>query len=265
MTPETLQPHNPAPGAVLVTGAARRLGRCIALALAQAGWRVAVHARQADADAQSAAAACARNGVPAPVLEADLADETAVRALLPRVVAAMGGAVDAVVNSAAMFEFDCATNFSPALLARHLQTNTAAPLLLAQALAAHLAERGAPPASGCVVHLLDQQLFNPNPDFLSYTLSKAALHAAVPMQALALAPTVRVVGVAPGLTLPGHQMSAARFAELHTQSPLGRASSPQDVAAAVRFALENRSITGSTLLVDGGQRLMHFARDFSMM
>ena len=116
-----------------------------------------------------------------------------------------------------------------------------------------------------MVNLLDQKLWNQNPDFVSYTLSKAALEAAGTMLALALAPRVRVVGVAPGLTLTSHMLSDDKFAQLHALSPLGRSSTAEDVAATVRFALENRSITGTTLLVDGGQHLMKFERDFSLM
>ena len=116
-----------------------------------------------------------------------------------------------------------------------------------------------------MVNLLDQKLWNQNPDFFSYTLSKAALEAATTMLAMALAPRVRVVGVAPGLTLTSHLLSDDRFAELHRQAPLGRSSTPDDVAATVAFALANRSITGTTLLVDGGQHLMRFERDFSLM
>ena len=141
-------------------------------------------------------------------------------------------------------------------------TNTVAPILLAQALHEHVAARS---ARGAVVNLLDQKLWNANPDFLSYTLSKAALEAANTMLAMALAPQVRVVGVAPGLTLPSHMLSQEKFEQLHRLSPLGHGSTPQDVASAVRFALENGSITGTTLLVDGGQHLMKFDRDFSLM
>ena len=112
---------------------------------------------------------------------------------------------------------------------------------------------------------LDQKLWNQNPDFVSYTLSKAALEAAGTMLALALAPRVRVVGVAPGLTLTSHLLSDDKFAQLHRLSPLGRSSTAADVASTVRFALENQSITGTTLLVDGGQHLMKFERDFSLM
>jgi NAD(P)-dependent dehydrogenase (short-subunit alcohol dehydrogenase family) len=176
--------------------------------------------------------------------------------------------VDAVVNNASTFEHDDAASFGYAAMEQHLRGNTGAPILLAQALHAHLADRagaGEADAAGVVVNLLDQKLWNPNPDFLSYTLSKAALEAATTVLAQALAPRVRVVGVAPGLTLTSHLLSDEKFAALHRLSPLGRSSTPADVAATVRFALENRSITGTTLLVDGGQHLMRFERDFSKM
>ena len=258
------QPANPValPRTVLVTGAARRLGREIALALAAGGWRVAVHYRASAEDALKTVADCSALTRGSAAFCADLSDEAAVHALLPRVVADMG-AVDAVVNSASTFEHDDAASFGFAALDRHLRSNTGAPILLAQALHTHLATREG--ARGAVVNLLDQKLWNPNPDFLSYTLSKAALEAANTLLALALAPRVRVVGVAPGLTLTSHMLSDDKFQALHKLSPLGRSSTPADVASAVRFALENNSITGTTLLVDGGQHLMKFERDFSLM
>ena len=252
--------QSPAPRTVLVTGAARRLGRETALALAAAGWQVAVHYRGSAEDAAKTVAECARHA-PAASFAADLADEAATRSLLPQVVAHFG-AVDAVVNNASLFEQDAVGTFSQTMLAAHMNTNTAAPVLLAHALHEHLAARD---AHGAVVNLLDQKLWNQNPDFLSYTLSKAALEAATTMLALALAPRVRVVGVAPGLTLTSHLLSQEKFEQLHRLSPLGRSSTAHDVAQAVRFALENGSITGTTLLVDGGQHLMKFDRDFSLM
>jgi NAD(P)-dependent dehydrogenase (short-subunit alcohol dehydrogenase family) len=246
---------------VLVTGAARRLGREIALALAGAGWCVALHCRDSIEDARSTCKDCRALTGGAEIFEADLADEAQVRALVPRVVQRLGR-IDAVVNSAALFEHDDAQGFTHAALMSHMLVNTAAPVLLAQALHAHATEHD---GTGVVVNLLDQKLWNPNPDFLSYTLSKSALEAATTSLALALAPMVRVVGVAPGLTLTSHMLTPERFEALHKLSPLGRSSTPHDVANAVRFALENGSITGTTLLVDGGQHLMRFDRDFSMM
>ena len=252
---------------VLVTGASRRLGRDIALALAAGGWRVAVHYRGSEADAIKTVADCSILTQGSAAFQADLSDEAAARSLLPAVLTSMGR-VDAVVNNASTFEHDSAASFSFSALDKHLHTNTGAAVLLAQALHAHViarAEGGESDAQGAVVNLLDQKLWNQNPDFFSYTLSKAALEAAGTMLALALAPQVRVVGVAPGLTLTSHLLTDAQFEARHKLSPLGRSSTPADVAATVKFALENRSITGTTLLVDGGQHLMKFERDFSLM
>jgi NAD(P)-dependent dehydrogenase (short-subunit alcohol dehydrogenase family) len=247
----------------LVTGAAKRLGREIALALARGGWQVAIHYRSSAEQAQATAREC---GELAPgrhfeCFEADLSDEAQARKLVPQVVASFG-TLDAVVNSASLFQHDSFRSFNTSTLRDHMRTNTVAPIVLATALHEHVASRQ---GSGAVVNLLDQKLWNTNPDFVSYTLSKAALESANTMLAIALAPQVRVVGVAPGLTLTSHMLTQEQFEQLHRMSPLGRSSTPEDVASAVRFALENSSITGTTLLVDGGQHLMKFDRDFSLM
>ena len=245
---------------VLVTGAARRLGRVIALDLAAAGWQVAVHYRGSEAEARQTVADCATHAA-SELFAADLSVEAETRSLMAAVLQRFGQ-LDAVVNNASQFEHDSAASFGYAALASHMAANTAAPVLLAQLLSAHLQQRQ---AQGAVVNLLDQKLWNPNPDFFSYTLSKAALEAATTLMAQAFAPQLRVVGVAPGLTLTSHLLSQEKFEQLHKMSPLGRSSTPEDVAGAVRFALENASITGTTLLVDGGQHLMKFDRDFSLM
>jgi len=246
---------------VLITGAAKRLGRAIALHLAQAGWRVAVHYRDSVDEARKTVADCAKLAGSSASFRANLASETAVRHLLPSVVEKFGH-VDALVNSASTFEHDTVTSFSFAALEKHMRANAGAAILLSQALHDHLTSRA---ANGVVVNLLDQKLWNPNPDFLSYTLSKAALEAANTLLAIELAPRLRVVGVAPGLTLTSPMLSPDKFATLHKMAPLGHSSTTADVAATVAFALTNRSITGTTLLVDGGQHLMKFERDFSLM
>jgi len=241
---------------VLVTGAARRIGREIALAFARRGWDVALHYGRSRREAAATGAEIAALGRRVLLLQADLSNEAAVLRLLPRALRGLGR-VDCVVNNASLFSYDDAGSTGFASMSAHFLPNTAAPVLLARELARHVPEGG----QACVVNLLDQKLFNPNPDFLAYTLSKSALHAATTLLAQALAPRVRVVGVAPGITLTSGEQSEAGFAQAHTRTPLGRSSTPQDVAEAVLYAAQARALTGTTLLIDGGQHLVPSTRD----
>ena len=244
-----------------MTGAARRLGRTMALDLAAHGFDVAVHYRGSADDAQATVADALAAGARAEAFQADLSDEAACRALVPAVVKHFGR-LDAVVNSASTFEHDDPATFSVAAMEKHWRANTAPAVILAQALHAQLVGgREGAAGSGCVVNLIDQKLWNPNPDYFSYTLSKAALQAATVMLAQALAPHVRVCGVAPGVTLLSGPMSADEFAAAHQMTPLERSSTPDDIARAVRFLIESPAITGTTLLVDGGQHLAAQPRD----
>ncbi len=247
----------PARQVALVTGAARRIGREIALELARQGFDVAVHHRASAAEAEAVAAEARSLGARAWALAADLADEAACRALVPAVVA-QAGRLDAVVNNASLFAHDDVASFSYAAMEAHWRANTAPAVVLARALHEHLLGGG---RSGCVVNLLDQKLWNPNPDYLSYTLSKAALEAATTLLAQALAPRLRICGVAPGVTLLSGPMTADEFVRSHASTPLARSSQPEDIARAVRFLIESPAITGTTLLVDGGQHLQAQPRD----
>jgi len=249
----------------LVTGAARRIGRVIALELASAGFDIALHHRGTDApslaEAQATAAELRAGGARVHLFTADFADVAATAALLPAVAAAFGR-VDAVVNSASRFEYDSPAMFDAALLESLIRSNTAAPIVLAQALATQVAAQ--PPharVTPCVVNILDQKLHNPNPDYFSYTLTKAALAHATVLLAQALAPAVRVCGVSPGITLVSGPMDENEFAKAHKLTALGRSSTPQDIAHAVRFLIESPAITGVDLAVDGGQHLIGQSRD----
>jgi NAD(P)-dependent dehydrogenase (short-subunit alcohol dehydrogenase family) len=242
------------------------MGRAIALELAAHGWQVAVHYRGSRDEAMQTVAAVHAAGAAFPdrspartqAFHADLAVEAECEALLPAVHAAFGR-VDAVVNNASLFEMDDVASFSFAGMERHWRANTAPAIVLARALHRLLNAD----AQGAVVNLLDQKLWNPNPDHLSYTLSKAALQCATTLLAQALAPRVRVCGVAPGLTLGSELIDAARLAQLQAGSPLGRGVAPEHVAQTVRFLLDNPSVTGSTVLVDAGSHLAPAARDFA--
>jgi NAD(P)-dependent dehydrogenase (short-subunit alcohol dehydrogenase family) len=243
-------------GVALVTGAGQRIGSAIAIGLAAAGWDVAIHYLHSSDGAEATAAAVRQLGRRAALLACDLADEAAVRALAGRAIDALGP-LGCIVNNAALFSFDEPRAFSPALLAAHMQANVAAPLLLAQALHAATPEG----AQAVVINLLDQKLDNLNPDYLSYTLSKAALQTATTMLAQALAPRVRVVGISPGITLVSGDQGAHGFEQAHRATPLGKSSTPQDIVDAVCYLAGARAITGTTLVVDGGQHLVPLRRD----
>jgi len=246
---------------VLVTGGAKRLGREIALALAKAGWRVAVHYRGSEGEALETSNACSVHTSGSMCFKADLNNEYEARGLIPAVIAAFGH-LDAVVNNASTFEFDVVQDFSYEKLMQHMLGNVGAPILLAQGLHLHVKSRG---AKGVVLNLLDQKLWNINPDFLSYSLSKAALQMASSMLAQSLAPDVRVCAIAPGLSFPSYLQDEAAFARTAKYSLTGEISHPEDIAKAAVFMLDTGSVSGATLLVDGGQHLTAMGRDVSFL
>ena len=217
---------------------------------------MAIHYSTSAGDASNTVAAIERLGRRAIALDADLSDESATRGLIERVEAALSRPT-CLVNNAALFHADDAATVAYATLESHMRINLAAPLVLAQAMHRALSAK----QRGVVINLLDQKLFNPNPDYLSYTLSKAALESATTLLARALAPKLRVVGIAPGITLPSGGQSRKDFHKAHAKTPLGRSSTPADIAAAVCFAVESAAITGTTLVVDGGQHLVPTERD----
>ena len=241
------------PPTVLVTGASKLLGREIALLLATNGWQVAIHYRDSVNDATKTVADCARLTRGAAAFRCNLGNETAVRNLIPTVVEAFGY-LDAVVHSASTFEHDTPQNFSFAAMEKHMRSNAGAAILLSQALHAHLVQRNKGIAAeawakGAVVNLLDQKLWNQSPDFVSYTLSKAALDAANSMLAMALQPLVRVVGVAPEVSLAQPMLKGETLAALKKRLPNAMTATALDTAAAVLLALQDAKLSGTTLLV----------------
>jgi len=241
------QPNTDTPRAALITGGGRRIGRVIALALAGAGYAVALHANRSRNEAEALAAEIVGQGGRAVVVLADLTDARAVRGLVP--AAAAFAPLTLLVNSAAEFEPDDIATLEAARFERTLAVNLAAPLFLAQAFAAQA------PAGASIVNVLDQRVLKPTPRFLSYTLSKSALHTATTTLAQALAPRIRVNAVAPGPTLPSPRQSDAEFAAQAATLPLARGPRPEDIAAAVLYLAGADSVTGVTIPVDGGQHL----------
>lgn len=234
----------------LVTGAARRIGRAIALELARAGHPVALHCHRSRAEAEALAEAIRAEGGKAAVVTADLASEGEVGGLVPDAEAALGP-LGVLVNNASLFERDEALSATRESWDRHMAVNLRAPFLLAQAFARRLPEG----AEGNIVNIVDQRVLNLTPHFTSYTLSKAGLWTLTQTLALALAPRVRVNAVGPGPVLPSPRQTEDQFARQWRALPLGRPSSPEEIARAARFVLDARSMTGQMIALDGGQHL----------
>ncbi|HET6522688.1 MAG TPA: SDR family oxidoreductase [Geminicoccaceae bacterium] len=240
--------------AALVTGGARRLGRAIALDLARHGWDVAVHYGRSAAEAEEVVAAIGRlgGGRRAVALRAELAEESEVEGLVGRAAEGLGRPLALLVNNAAVFAYDRPETAGRASWDAHMAVNLRAPLVLTQRFVAQL-----PPEAveGHVVNLIDQRVWNLTPNYTSYTVSKAGLWALTRHLALALAPRVRVNAIGPGLALPGPGQSEADFRALAGAAPLGRSTSPEEVAAALRFLIDSSSVTGQMIALDGGQHL----------
>jgi NAD(P)-dependent dehydrogenase (short-subunit alcohol dehydrogenase family) len=238
------------PRAALVTGAARRLGRAIALDLARDGWAVAIHYHRSRADAEATAKVIEASGGRAIVLQADLAREAESSELVARAVAVLGP-LGCLVNNASAFEMDTAASVTRESWDRHIEPNLRAPLVLAQKFAQALG----PDQGGAIVNMLDQRVWNLTPYFLSYSVAKSALWTLTRSLAMALAPRVRVNGIGPGPALPSPRQSDEQFARQCALMPLGRGTSPEEICAAVRFILATKSMTGQMIALDGGQHL----------
>jgi NAD(P)-dependent dehydrogenase (short-subunit alcohol dehydrogenase family) len=237
-------------GAALITGGARRIGRALVAACADAGFDVAIHARVIDEDAEGAAAEVRQRRRRAAILSGDLRKEAATVALVGEAETELG-AVTLLVNCASVFEEDAFSDFNRASWDLHMETNLRAPLVLAQAFARRL------PAGreGQIVNILDQRVLNPQPDFFSYSLSKSALWAATQMLAQALSPRIRVNAIGPGPTLASIHQDAAAFEAEARSTPLGHPVSPGEVAAALTYLIDATSVTGQLIAVDSGQHL----------
>jgi NAD(P)-dependent dehydrogenase (short-subunit alcohol dehydrogenase family) len=235
---------------VLVTGAARRLGRAIACDFAARGWAVALHVHTADGDAVAVREEIIAAGGVAAVFAADLGVQSEVERLVPEIAARLG-APWGLVNNASQFVYDDVSTLTSTQWDRHFNVNLKAPVFLAQALARHLPEG----AQGTIINILDQRVWKPTPHFLSYAGSKAALWAMTQTLAQALAPRIRVNAIGPGPMLRSVHQSEADFAAQCAATPLGRGTTPEEILAAIRFILDAPALTGQMIALDGGQHL----------
>lgn len=260
ISPHTMPAMPPpnTPPSVLVTGGGVRLGAALCTTFAEAGWHVLCQYRHSARAAQALCDALVKRGLLATAIEGDLTSDTGRTDLMQR-AQALAGPLQCLVNNASAFEPDTGETFDPSLARNQLEVNLVAPLDLSRLLAAGLARQ--PGAQGSVIHVLDQKVYNLNPDYFSYTVTKLALERAVALQAQALAPQVRVCGVAPGLMFPSGPQTQENFERASRVNLLRRPIDPADVARTCLFLAQTPSITGTTVCVDNGQHLVPLARD----
>ncbi len=245
----------------LVTGAARRLGRAMALDLAATGWDVAIHYRGSTEPAEETATAACALGANAATLQADLLLEDQTGSLIARAAEALGGPLSLLINNASLFENDLVSTATRQSWDRAIELNLRAPVRLTQDFAAQAPQatadaNGEPVARACVINMLDQRVWKPTPYFMSYSLAKSALYSFTRTAAQALGPHVRVNAIGPGPTLMAERESPRHFARQRGTCVLGRGSDPEDIVAAMQFILTCKAFTGQMLAIDGGQHLV---------
>jgi NAD(P)-dependent dehydrogenase (short-subunit alcohol dehydrogenase family) len=234
----------------LITGAARRIGRALALDLASAGWSVAIHYRNSSREAQVLAREIVDQGGAAKTFQADLSDRQALTGLVGAVNREFGP-LTTLINNASEFLPDTLQSLDEATWDVHLGINLKAPVFLAQAMASQLPEG----TEGNIINIIDQRVWNLTPEFFSYTLSKAGLWIATRTLAQALAPRIRVNAIAPGPVMRSIHQTQDDFEREKQTTLLRRGPSAEEIAAAVRFILATPSLTGQMIALDGGQHL----------
>ncbi|WP_298260019.1 SDR family oxidoreductase [uncultured Litoreibacter sp.] len=247
-------------GRALVTGAADRLGRALALQLADMGFDVAVHYGTSEDAALETVAMIEAKGRKAAALQADLLDMDAAEALVPAAAQALNGPLSVLVNNASIFEYDTLASATRENWDRHMGSNFQAPFLLTQAFARQAPdvaadENAEPVAQAAIINMIDQRVRKLTPEFMTYTLAKMGLWALTQTSAQALAPAVRVNAIGPGPTVQGIRQSGSHFTKQRAATVLGRGSNPQDVTAALEYILKSPALTGQLLCIDGGQHL----------
>lgn len=244
----------------VVTGGAKRIGREMALYLADRGYNIAVHYNGSEQDAQDTVALVQAKGRSAVAIKADVLDEEAVRHIIPAAAQGLGGAISCLINNASIFEYDNIHSATRTSWDRHFESNLRTPYVLTQAFAAQAPKAvmdsgGEPVAQSLVINMVDQRVRKLTPEFSTYTLAKAALWTLTQTAAQGLAPDIRVNAIGPGPTVQGYRQSAEHFAAQRRNTVLNRGSDPSGICAALGFFLDSPAVTGQLLCVDGGQHL----------
>ena len=243
-------------GAILITGAAKRIGRQLALDLAAVDYDIALHFNESSREAEEVATSMRAMGRKAALVQGDLADADIAERLISSATKQIGP-LTGLINNASIFEMDQIGEVSLASWQRHMDINLRAPVMLAQSFAKALPED----AHGNIINIVDQRVWRLNPRFFSYTLSKSGLWTATRTLAQALAPRIRVNAIGPGPALPSVRMSDAEFAKQESLTLLGRGTSPAEISAAAKFILSQPALTGQMIALDGGQHLLWQTKD----
>ncbi len=246
--------------AALVTGGGRRIGAGIVKALAADGWFVYIHCHASYDEASEVLQEIKADSGNGMVITQNLSERGAAESLM-RKVATGPAPLMALINNASLFEYDTVETITEKSLDEHFAVNVRSPIILSKVFANSLSED----TNGCVINILDNKVYAINPDYLSYTISKVALQGATSALAMALAPKVRVNGIAPGITLESGNQGEASFIKGQTMSPMGQVSTVEDITRSVLFILNSNSINGNVITVDGGQSLQKLARDVAFI
>ena len=246
--------------AALVTGGGRRIGAGIVKALAADGWFVYIHCHKSSDEASAVLQEIKADSGDGMVITQNLSERGAAESLM-RKVATGPAALTALINNASLFEYDTVETITEKSLDEHFAVNVRSPTILSKVFANSLSED----TNGCVINILDNKVYAINPDYLSYTISKVALQGATSALAMALAPKVRVNGIAPGITLESGNQGEASFIKGQTMSPMGQVSTVEDITRSVLFILNSSSINGNVITIDGGQSLQKLPRDVTFI
>ena len=244
----------------LVTGGAKRIGAAIVRGLSAHGWRVVIHFNASKTEAESLANELKESGGAAEIVGCDLSNLAATERLIYECVD-RGGPLDCLINNASLFEPDWLGTVEPVLWQKQLDVNLRAPMLLIKAFAAQLPDD----REGCVINMLDNKVFSPNPDYFSYSVGKFGLKGLTEMAAMTLGPRIRVCGIAPGLTTISGDQKEDDFKRQSTMNLLEKSSNPEEIAKTVQYILESKVLNGQIIVVDGGQYLMRLPRDVAFL
>tara|TARA_Y100000746_G_C15455699_1_gene429160 strand:- start:400 stop:1188 length:789 start_codon:yes stop_codon:yes gene_type:complete len=247
-------------GNVLVTGAADRLGRAMALHLADLGYNIVVHYMSSSDAAEQVVRLIRKKGRLAVSIQADLLDQSVVKSLIPEAVKKIGGNLSILINNASIFEYDNLDSATYESWEKHIGSNLQAPFFLTQEFARQapdfdLDENNEPIACSVVINMIDQRVRKLNPEFMTYTIAKMGLWAFTQTAAQALAPKVRVNAIGPGPTLKGVRQSSEHFLKQRSETVLGRGSNSKDIVKALEYIINSPAVTGQIFCVDGGQHL----------